>query len=196
MTTEPTGPSYRDRLMAGMAASLTQRTYRDTTIGEIVAYARTSRRTFYKEFSGLDDCYFALLRSVHSEILGMVATAVDMTADWRVQVRQAITAYFAGVQTHPAVIRSYVRELPSLGDPTVTLQSRPRDQFIALLVGLSDTASLRSPDIAPVTVEMARFLVGGLEELTALVVEENRAVEDVVETAITATTRLLGPATG
>lgn len=183
---------YRRRLMDGMAEALAASPYRDVTIGDVVKRAHTSRRTFYEEFRDRDDCYFALLRSVHSVMLAEVAAAVDPRSGWEKQIRQAVTAYFTAVAAHPAVIRSWVRELPSLGDPAVTLASRPRDEFINLLVGLSATDEMRTAGFHPLSVDTARFLVGGVEEMTALVVEDNRPVAEIVEVAVEAVTAVVG----
>ena len=43
--------AFRDRLLDGLAASIGERGYRDTTVADIVRHARTSKRTFYGEFS-------------------------------------------------------------------------------------------------------------------------------------------------
>ena len=38
---------FRRRLLDGLAASISERGYRDTTVADIVRHARTSKRTFY-----------------------------------------------------------------------------------------------------------------------------------------------------
>ena len=42
---------FRDRLLDGMAASIIERGFRDTTVADIVRHARTSKRTFYAQFA-------------------------------------------------------------------------------------------------------------------------------------------------
>ncbi|MBT0567785.1 TetR/AcrR family transcriptional regulator [Williamsia sp. CHRR-6] len=192
------GPSanYRKRLTDGLAQALVTTSYRDVTIADIVRNAHTSRRTFYKEFRDRDHCYFTLLRSVHAGMMRDVAEAVDLTADWRDQVEQAIGAYFRSVAANPAVIRSWVRELPSLGDPTVTGQGKPRDEFAALLVGLTRNEALRRAGIKPASEDLARFLVGGIQEMTAMVVEHDRPIEPVIEVVVSSTIALLMAGSG
>ena len=54
---------FGSRLLDGLAASISERGYRDTTVADIVRHARTSKRTFYGEFSSKEECFIELLRS-------------------------------------------------------------------------------------------------------------------------------------
>jgi AcrR family transcriptional regulator len=54
---EVAGHPFRRRLLEGLAESITERGYRDTTIADIVRHARTSKRTFYQEFSSKEECF-------------------------------------------------------------------------------------------------------------------------------------------
>ena len=53
---------FLDRLLDGIAASVIERGYRDTTVADIVRHARTSKRTFYEQFASKEDCLIELLR--------------------------------------------------------------------------------------------------------------------------------------
>ena len=60
---EPAGDPFRERLLEGLADSIAQRGYRETTVADIVRNAKTSKRTFYAHFTGKDA---ALLRAKRS----------------------------------------------------------------------------------------------------------------------------------
>ena len=45
---------FRRRLLDGLAASIEERGYRETTVADIVRHARTSKRTFYDHFPTKD----------------------------------------------------------------------------------------------------------------------------------------------
>ena len=51
-----------DRLLDGLAASITERGYRETTVADVVRHAKTSKRTFYEQFATKDACLIELLR--------------------------------------------------------------------------------------------------------------------------------------
>src|SRR6202020_49492 len=111
---EPT-PSFRQRLIEGLAASIQEQGFRDTKIADIVRHARTSRRTFYAEFASKEECYVALLDLMNAELRDRIGAAVDPAAPWQEQVRQSVVAYVDSVESEPAVTLSWIRELPALG---------------------------------------------------------------------------------
>ncbi len=74
---------FRRRLLDGLAASIGERGYRDTTVADIVRHARTSKRTFYGEFSSKEECFIELLAASNQEMIARIRGAVDPEADWR-----------------------------------------------------------------------------------------------------------------
>ncbi|MGA7053368.1 MAG: helix-turn-helix domain-containing protein, partial [Mycobacterium sp.] len=54
---------FRLRLLDGLAASIVERGYRASTVADIVRHARTSKRTFYDQFPGKEQCFLELLQA-------------------------------------------------------------------------------------------------------------------------------------
>lgn len=187
------GDPFRQRLLDGLAASISERGYRASTVADVVRYARTSKRTFYDHFAGKQECFLELL-GVDIEILGQrIESAVDPEADWHQQIRQAVEAYVAHIESRPAITLSLIRELPSLGDAARPVQRRGLQVLSTLLIDLSATPGFRRAQLPPLTTPLAVVLLGGLRELTALAVEDGRAVREIVEPAVDASVALLGP---
>ena len=67
------GVSFRERLIQGLATSIRERGFRDTTIADVVRHARTSRRTFYVEFVSKEECYVALLDALNEALRVQIA---------------------------------------------------------------------------------------------------------------------------
>ena len=63
---------FRRRLLDGLAASIGERGYRDTTVADIVRHARTSKRTFYGEFSSKEECFIELLAAGNREMIARI----------------------------------------------------------------------------------------------------------------------------
>ena len=61
--------SVPDRLLDGLAASIGERGYRDTTVADIVRHARTSKRTFYEQFASKEECLIELLRRNNENLI-------------------------------------------------------------------------------------------------------------------------------
>ncbi|RWA20412.1 TetR/AcrR family transcriptional regulator [Mycolicibacterium elephantis] len=183
---------FRDRLLDGMAASIAERGYRDTTVADIVRHAHTSKRTFYEQFSSKAQCLIELLRRNNELLIAGIRDAVDPEADWREQIRSAVTAYVDHIEARPAVTLSWIREAPALGDVATPLHRQAMANLTDMLVDLSDNPGFRRAGLPPVSRPLALILLGGLRELTALFVEDGRDVRGLVEPAITASTAILG----
>jgi AcrR family transcriptional regulator len=186
---------FRRRLLAGMAAAIGERGFRESTVADVVRHARTSRRTFYEHFASRQECFIALLREANAQLVREIAAAVDPHARWDTQVRQAIEAWIGCAKSQPAVTLSWIREIPSLGDEARQLQRESLEAFIVLVQSLTDTPELRAAGIVPPPRQVAIMLLGGLRELIATTVEDGGDIGDLTEAAVRATMALLGPRT-
>jgi len=108
-------------------------------------------------------------------------------------VRQAIEAWIACAESEPAIMLSWIRDVPSLGPAARRLQRDMMETFVDMIQTLCDTAEWRAAGIGPVSRQLAIMLLGGLRELTASTVEDGGRVSDVTEVAAQACTALLGP---
>jgi AcrR family transcriptional regulator len=185
---------FRQRLLDGLAASIVEDGFRETTVADIVRRARTSRRTFYEHFSGKEECFIALLADANRSMIQQISDAVDPGAPWKDQVRQAIETWIACAESEPAITLSWIRDVPALGAPARDLQREAMEGFIAMTQRLTDTAELRAAGISPPSRQLAIMLLGGLRELIATTVEDGGRAVDVTELAVRASIALLGPA--
>jgi AcrR family transcriptional regulator len=183
---------FRGRLLDGLATSIAERGYRDTTVADIVRHARTSKRTFYGQFSTKQECFIELLRANNDDLITEIRAAVDPEASWADQIYQAVGAYVDHIESRPAVTLSWIRELPGLGT-VAPLHRLAIGHLTDLLVALSDSPGFRRAKLPPVTRPLAVILLGGLRELTALFVEDGRDVRGIVGPAVTASMAILGP---
>ena len=184
--------AFRDRLLDGLAASIGERGYRDSTVADIVRHARTSKRTFYEQFASKEACLIELLRRNNEDLIASIQAAVDPEADWQQQVNQAAGAYVDHIGSRPAITLSWIREAPALGAVAQPLHRQAMEALTDMLVDLTDSPGFRRADLAPISRPLALILLGGLRELTALFVEDDRDVQGIVEPAVAAATAILG----
>jgi AcrR family transcriptional regulator len=182
---------FRRRLLDGLAESIAERGYRETTIADIVRHARTSKRTFYQEFNEKEECFIELLRTANEETIAQIKAAVDPEAFWQDQIRQAIEAYVDAIRSRPAVTLSWIRELPGLGAAVRSVQRHGITQFTELLVDISSNPGFQRAKIPPASRQIAVILIGGLRELTALTVEDDGDVREITDTAVAASIALV-----
>lgn len=183
----------RQRLIDALAASITDIGYSATTVADVVRRARTSRRTFYENFSDREACLVALLTDTNRRAVDTISAAVDPTAPWDTQIRQAVQAWIVNAESQPAVMLSWIRDVPALGLAARRLQREVTESFITMVRTLSDTEELRAAGIVPVSRQRAIMLIGGLRELTAMTVESGGRMSDITDEAAEAAIALLGP---
>jgi len=191
-TSPVAGDPFRQRLLDGLAASITERGYRASTVADIVRHARTSKRTFYDQFPSKEQCFLELLHADVGKLGENIRDAVDPDADWQTQIRQAVEAYVGHIESRPAITLSWIRELPSLDAAARPFQRRGVQLLTSLLVNLSGSPGFTKAGLPPLTRPKAVILVGGLRELTALAVEDGRSVGEIIEPAVDASIALLG----
>ncbi|MEU4713968.1 TetR/AcrR family transcriptional regulator [Micromonospora purpureochromogenes] len=185
--------TFRQRLLDGLAVSIAEVGYRNTTVADVVRHARTSRRTFYAHFSDKEACFVALLTDANEEMIRQISAAVDPSALWTSQVRQAIEAWIASAESAPAITLSWIRDVPALGTAARRLQRDVMESFILMIQTLCDTDEWRSVGAGPVARPLAIMLLGGLRELIAATVEDGGPISDVTEVAVQASIALLSP---
>jgi AcrR family transcriptional regulator len=185
VATQQTQVSHRDRLINAIAESIEAKGYRETTVADIVRIARTSRRTFYEHFEDRDASYLALFDAVNDETMEHIAAAVHPDEPLEQQVDSALDAYIDSITAHPALYRSFVRELPGLGRDGADRQLAVIERFAQLLVDLVESGRRVQPELVarPLTMDTAIMIVGGLRELAVISLQRGRDVRELRTTA-------------
>lgn len=187
---------FRLRLLAALEASIAEEGYAKTTVAEIVRRAKTSRRTFYEHFDSREACFVALLSDANADQVRQISDAVDPSAPWQKQVRQAIEAWISSGEARSALMLSWIRDVPALGAAARGLQRDAMESFIDMVGKLGATDEFRAAGIGPVSRRRIIMLLGGLRELTAITVEEGGDMGDVTDEAVDASIALLSPHEG
>ncbi len=154
--------------------------------------AKTSKRTFYDQFASKEECFVELLRANNEDLIARIRAAIDPDGDWEQQVRNAVDAYVAHIASRPAITLSWIREAPALGDAALPLNRLAMEHLTDMVVDLTSGSGFERAGIAPISRPVALILLGGLRELTALLVEDGRDVAELTEPAVTAALAMLG----
>jgi AcrR family transcriptional regulator len=172
---------HRERLIAAMATSITEKGYRDTTVADVVRIARTSRRNFYQHFEDRDACFLALFDATNDVMMGEIADAVQPEQPLAEQVDAAVDAYIDNVSRRPALYASFVRELPGLGRAGTERGLATLERFADMMVSLVDTGRAIQPDMGarPLSRDTAIIIAGGLRELIVISLQRERDVREL-----------------
>ena len=183
LAAEPTG--HRERLIAAMASSIEEKGYRDTTVADVVRIARTSRRNFYEHFADRDACFLALFDATNAAMMREVADADHPDRPLDEQVDRAVDAYINNVAATPALYRSFVREMPGLGQEGADRGLATLERFAELLVGFVESGRQAQPELnlRPLPMDTAIIIVGGLRELLVIALQRGRDMHELRATA-------------
>jgi len=186
--------SPRLRLLEALAMSISEVGYTETTVADIVRRAKTSRRTFYDHFSDREACLVALLTSTHRTAIRTMAKGVDPSAEWTVQIRQAVEAWIDYSDAHAPVLLSWIREAPALGPAARTFKDQVTESYIKLIQTVSSSEPLRDAGYRTVPRARAVIFIGGLRELAAMTVESGGKLRDIADDAVDAAILLFSSA--
>jgi AcrR family transcriptional regulator len=90
--------NQRERLIAGLATAVAERGYRAVTITDVTKQARVSRRVFYANFEGKEECFLAAFEVVVGHVRQLAAeeaAGADGWAEQAVATARAVLRFFA-----------------------------------------------------------------------------------------------------
>lgn len=183
----------RGRLLEGLAQSVREKGLQHTQIADVVRHAHTSRRTFYECFADKESAFVELIRESSIALRGLVESAVDPRAPWEEQIDGALDAYFTALSGDPTLVATVSRELPTLGERGAALQHEGVERFAQLVVRLTRGPAMRRAGVRSVTLEEAAMLMGGIAELVARAVHDDRPLSEAAGTAKTVIKAAIGP---
>jgi AcrR family transcriptional regulator len=188
---------HRSRLVKAMATALSEKGYADISVADIVQHARVSKRTFYENFADKGACYLAAYCALSDDVLARIAEAgaTDRPAEERLVA--ATYAYLAALEERPALTRTFLTEIQGAGPEALKLRRSIHQRFAELLRLLVERSRKERPGLRAISPEMAAAIVGGINELVLLTIEEGhgRPLREIGGTVIELLTAvLLAPA--
>ena len=169
--------NQRDRLTAGIIATVAERGYHEATVSQICAAAGVSRRTFYSYFSSKEECYLQAFERI-GEHLAEAMAAAGSAGNWPGQVRQRLAAMLAIYAANPDLVRfTLVVPLRAGGEIAVHQRTALEHLLQSLTAGRPEDKSLRRPSAA-----IEHALVGALVGVIVRKVEagEGERLTDLV----------------
>ncbi len=112
---EQVAHNQRERLIAGLATAVAEHGYNAVTITHITKAAAVSRRVFYENFEGKEECFLAAFDVVVAHIRELVGEAVESAPDWPHQAVAAAREVLAFLASEPDLARLCLVESQSAG---------------------------------------------------------------------------------
>jgi AcrR family transcriptional regulator len=159
---EAVAESQRTRILGAMRAAVADGGYEDATIADVIAQAGVSRKTFYEQFDGKDECFAVAYREEMDRLLEVTMSAFAEDGEpWVARLRSALTALCAALAARPESARLCFVE--AMGAGTVTAERR-REALRGLLP-LFEAAPMDALRGLPFTESLSMGRIGDLAEM-------------------------------
>lgn len=112
---EQVAHNQRERLIAGLATAVAEKGYRAVTITDITKAARVSRRVFYENFEGKEECFLAAFEVVVGHIRELAIGATASIDDWPGQAISSARAVLLFFAAEPDLARLCLVESQAAG---------------------------------------------------------------------------------
>jgi AcrR family transcriptional regulator len=123
LSAEQVAESQRERLLAGVVKAVAEKGYAATTIGDVVAAASVSTRSFYENFESKEACFIAALDTIAAHLRELITAEVAAVEDWSSQVVAALRATLRFFAAEPEIARAAIVE-PVASSPAVIAEFR------------------------------------------------------------------------
>jgi AcrR family transcriptional regulator len=167
--------THRLRLVGAMAAVLAEKAYASVTIADIARQARVSKRTFYEHFADKDACFVACYETLSEFTLQAVVEAMAKKLPWAKRMSAATRAYLATLESQPALTRTLMMDIYAAGPQALRVRRAVQKRFADNLRHLVDQGRKENPKMPRLSSAMATAIIGGINELVLVAVEEGRA---------------------
>jgi AcrR family transcriptional regulator len=120
----------RERLLRAMGRCVSDQGYAETTIADVVRYARTSRSVFYKHFADKEECFLETYRQMTDVRIEASLAAAAEVDDWDAKLDVGIAAYMRWMADHPEVAITTVVEVHCAGRRAQEARSRAISEWM------------------------------------------------------------------
>lgn len=164
----------RRRLIAAMGSALCEESFSGISVADIVRLARVSKRTFYEHFANLEACYIAAYEALTETLLARIAEAAAREQDVDARLLATTRTYLSSLEEIPALARSFFLEIQLAGPEALKARRKVHQRFADSLRLLVAEARKQRPDVRLLSPLMAVAVVGAINELLMVRIEEGR----------------------
>jgi AcrR family transcriptional regulator len=155
--------TQRERLLAGIVATVDRGGYANANVSRIIAAAGVSRPTFYEYFSDRDDCFLGALSDIHERLTTHIRDAIGAAAP-ELALEASIAAIVEFASAEPAQALFLTSQAMGAGRGALDA----RDAGIVAIQREIEQAQAQSPPTALVPDVSPRIVIGGVYRLLAV----------------------------
>jgi AcrR family transcriptional regulator len=153
--------NQRERMLLAVAEAVAEQGYATTTVADIIARARLSRRTFYEHFSDKEECFLAAYDTVAEQLLAAVGHAYEQPDEWTLKVHDGLATFLSYLASEPAFACMCIVEVVAAGSEA---RAR-RDAAMRVFVDFLEPGRAETPKGLVVPQLAGEVVVGGIYEI-------------------------------
>jgi AcrR family transcriptional regulator len=157
------GASQRARMQDGIMRAVAHKGYGNVSVGDVVAAAGVSKRTFYEHFADKEECFLEAYRTGSQAVVEDIAAAVRASGetDWEERMRVGLDAYTRTLASEPDLAQTLLVDVLGAGPRAIALRRQVLGAFAELFRPGPDGSDV----LAAVPDTFRRALVGAVGEL-------------------------------
>lgn len=165
----------RARLFYAMTRCVARKGYAATSVADVLAIARVSRRTFYQLFGDKEQCYLALFQKAHDTLVQEVLGVQHEGMTWVERLRCSHRAYLDFFVKNPGLSQTLLVEVVAAGPKALAMRDRFYERFTRFQHNLYEMRREEKADLPALPVEVFAILISGIESLIAQWTRSGRA---------------------
>src|SRR3954463_16064281 len=142
--------SQRARMIDAMVATVARKGYASTTVGDVVAGAGVSRKTFYEHFRDKEECFLAAFDAGFEGLLAAIVAAEPDGPGWEETLRARVRAYLVTLASRPEFARTFLIEVFAAGPRALERRAEVHARFAHLIADLYAQTERDFPELPPV----------------------------------------------
>ncbi|MCW2991408.1 MAG: TetR/AcrR family transcriptional regulator [Solirubrobacterales bacterium] len=169
--------SQRGRMLEAMAEVVAAKGYGATTVADVIARAKVSRKTFYEQFRDKEACFLAAYDAGVELLVGALREVPVTGDDLLGSARARTRIYLETLAAEPAFARTFLIEVAAAGPAARERREAVHDRFAALLREQLDAAREAFPQIPVPPDEVYLAAVGATDLVVSRLVARGRTSE-------------------
>jgi len=165
--------TQRDRLLHGMAVTVSRRGYAATPVAEVLRAAGVSRRTFYEQFADKEDCFIAAYDAIVGVCTERLIAAYHAGTTWEAGIALAYEALLGTLASEPDFAHLGVVDVLAAGPRALAR----REATLRRLARFIDFTRERAEAMTTPPTLVGQAIVGGIHELIYSQLVQGRAAQ-------------------
>jgi AcrR family transcriptional regulator len=167
-------PAPRSRLIAALGLVLCEKSFSSISVADVVRIARVSKRTFYEHFATREACYIATYEMLTESLLARIALAAEQQHVVEQRLVATTRTYLSELEAVPELAHTFFLEIQLAGPEALLARRKVHQRFADFLRLLVAQSRRERPELRPLSPAMAVAIVGAINELMMVRLEQGR----------------------